>query len=181
MNSQLKRTLGLVLVIFSIISLIISAGGVIALWGLRPAITTALQDTATLISETLATTQKALAVADSALQNATDTMKVLSGSIDSLANSIGSTQDALSSVTALVKQDLPKTIEAARTALTSAQDTARVVDNFLSGISRIQFLNINYNPDVPLASSIGRISDSLGGLPAQLSKLGDDLGAINVN
>ena len=181
MNPQLKRMLGLVLVIVSIISLIITAGGVIALWGARPAVTTALQDTAKLISETLSTTQNALAVADTALQNAADTVKILSGSIDTLANSIGSTQNALNSVTLLVKQDLPKTIEAARAALASAQATARVVDNFLSGISRIQFLNINYNPNVPLDSSIGQISDSLGDLPAQLAKLGDNLDSINMN
>jgi len=181
MNPQLKRVFGLLLIIVSILSLIISAGGVIALWGARPAITTALKDTVTLVSETLATTQKALAVADAALQNAADTITVLSGSIDSLANSIGDTQAALSSVTTLVKQDLPKTIEAARTALASAQDTARVVDNFLGGLSRIQFLNINYNPAVPLDSSIGQISDSLGALPSQLASLGDDLSAINTN
>jgi len=123
MNPQLKRVFGLLLVIVSILSLIISAGGVIALWGARPAITTALQDTVKLVSETLATTQKALAVADAALQNAADTITVLSGSIDSLGNSIGGTQDALNSVTTLVRQDLPKTIEAARTALASAQDS----------------------------------------------------------
>jgi len=55
------------------------------------------------------------------------------------------------------------------------------VDNFLSGLSRIQFLNINYNPDVSLDSSIGQIGDSLTGLPSQLTKLGDDLDAINMN
>ncbi len=181
MNSQLKRILGLVLVIVSIVSLIFSVGGSIALWSVRPAVTVALQDTARLVSETLTTTQKALSVADAALQNASDTLQVVSGSIGSLANSIGGTQDALNSVTALVKQDLPKTIEAARTALASAQATARVVDNFLKGVSRIQFLNINYNPDVPLDSSIGQISDSLSGLPTQLAKLGDSLDAINTN
>ena len=181
MNPQLKRILGLALVVVSIASLIISLSAIIALWSLRPAITTALQDTATLVSETLTTTQKALTVADSALQNASDTITVLSGSIDSLASSIGSTQDALNSVTMLVKQELPKTIEAARTALASAQATARVVDNFLSGISRIQFLNINYNPQVPLDASISQISDSLSGLPPQLTKLGNDLDAINTS
>ncbi len=181
MNPQLKRGLGLFLIIISIASLIISAVGIIGLWGARPAITTALQDTAALLTKTLTTTQEALQVAESALQNAADTIKVLSGSIDSLANSFGSTQDALSSVTTLVKQDLPKTIEAARTALSSAQDTARVVDNFLSGLSRITFLNINYNPKVPLDSSIGQISDSLGGLPAQLATLGDNMDAISTN
>ena len=49
MNSQLKRILGLVLVIVAIVSLIVSVGGVAALWGARPAITIALQDTARLV------------------------------------------------------------------------------------------------------------------------------------
>jgi ABC-type transporter Mla subunit MlaD len=181
MNPQLKRICGLLLVIISIVSLIISAGGLIGLWSARSAVTVALQDTAVLISQTVATTQEALKVADTALQNAADSLRVLSGSTDSLASSIGSTQNALNSVTLLVRQDLPKTIEAARTALTSAQSTARVVDGFLSGLSGIQFLNINYNPDVPLAQSIGDISASLSGLPTQLTKLGSDLDAINTN
>jgi ABC-type transporter Mla subunit MlaD len=181
MAPPLKRTLGLILVIISIVSLIISAGGIVALWSVRPAITVALQDTVTLITETLVTTHKALTVADTALQNASDTLTILSGSIDSLANSIGSTQHALSSVTLLIRQGLPKTIDAARTALASAQDTARVVDDFLSGLSGIQFLNINYNPDVPLSTSIGRIGTSLDDLPSQLAKLGDDLDSVNMN
>jgi ABC-type transporter Mla subunit MlaD len=181
MSPQLKRILGLVLVIFAAISLLLSTGGIFALWGASPAVTLALQDTAKLISETLDTTQTALSVADAALQNAAGTITMLSGSIDSLANSISNTQNALNSVTQLVKQELPTTIESARTALTSAQATARVVDNFLSGLSRIQFLNINYNPDVPLDSAIGQISDSLSELPAQLTNIGSDLDAVDQN
>ena len=45
MNPQLKRIFGIVLVIISIVSLIMSAGGVLGLWSARPAITTALEDT----------------------------------------------------------------------------------------------------------------------------------------
>lgn len=181
MTSQLKRVLGLVLVIISIVSLIISASGVIALWGARPAITTALQDTFQLVFETLATSQKALTVADQALQDATSSVTVLSGSTASLANSIGSTQAALNSVTQLVKQDLPDTIGAAQTALESAASTAKVVDSFLSGISRIQFLNINYNPEVPLDQSITNIGNSLTNLPSTLEKIGADLDSVNGN
>src|SRR5512137_979781 len=107
MNPQLKRILGLALVIFSIVSLVLSAGGVLALWGARPAINTALEDTFQLVSETAATTQKALTVADQALQDAASTITVLSGSITSLASSIGGAQDALTSVTQLLKKDLP--------------------------------------------------------------------------
>jgi hypothetical protein len=179
MNPQLKRILGLVLVIVAVVSLIISVGGVIAMWNARPAINTALEDTFQLVSETAATTQKALAVADQALQDATKTIAVLSGSIASLANSMGGAQDALTSVTQLVQTDLPKTIDTAQTALTSAAATAKVVDNFLSGISRIQFLNINYNPEVPLDQAITNIGDSLNDLPATLTKIGGDLNNVN--
>lgn len=175
MNPTLKRSLGVVLVIISVVSLILSAGGVIALWGAQPAITTALEDTFQLVSETAVTTQQALNVADQALQDAANTITVLSSSTASLANSIGGAQDALTSVTQLVRSDLPTAIAAAQTALESAASTAKVVDNFLSGISRIQFLNINYNPDVPLDQAIGNIGDSLDNLPATLNKIGGDL------
>ena len=179
MNSQLKRIFGIVLVIVSIVSLIISAGGVIALWGARPAINMALEDTFQLVSETAVTTQQALNVADQALQDAAKTIAVLSGSITSLAKSMGGAQDALTSVTQLVQTDLPKTIDTAQTALESAAATAKVVDNFLSGISRISFLNINYNPEVPLDKAITNIGDSLNDLPATLTKIGGDLKNVN--
>ena len=179
MNSQLKRIFGFVLVIVAIISLIVSAGGVIGLWGARPAINTALADTFQLINETAATTQQALTVADQALQDAAKTIVVLSGSITSLAKSMGGAQDALTSVTQLVQTDLPKTIDTAQTALESAASTAKVVDNFLSGISRISFLNINYKPDVPLDQAITNIGASLNDLPATLTKIGSDLNNVN--
>jgi hypothetical protein len=179
MNPQLKRVLGIVLVIISIVSLIVSAGGVIALWSARPAINTALEDTFQLVSETAVTTQQALTVADQALQDATKTIAVLSGSITSLANSMGGAQDALKSVTQLVQTDLPKTIDTAQTALESAAATAEVVDNFLSGLSRIQFLNINYNPEVPLDQAITNIGDGLNNLPPTLTKIGGDLATVN--
>jgi len=179
MNPQLKRILGLVLVVIAVVSLIVSAGGVIAMWNARPAINTALADTFQLVSETAATTQKALTVADQALQDATKTIAVLSGSITSLAKSMGGAQDALTSVTQLVQNDLPKTIYSAQTALASAAATAKVVDNFLSGISRIQFLNINYNPEVPLDQAIINIGDGLSTLPPTLNKIGGDLANVN--
>lgn len=181
MNPQLKRIFGLVLVIISVVSLIISAAGIITLVSVRPAITTALQDTFQLVLETLATTQKALTVADQALQDATQSVTVLSGSTAALANSIGGAQDALNSVTQLMKKDLPETIGSAQTALQSAASTAKVVDNFLSGISRIQFLNINYNPAVPLDQSITNIGSSLTNLPPTLEKIGADLDSVSGN
>ena len=178
MNPQLKRILGLVWVIVAVVSLIVSSGGVIALWSARSAINTALEDTFQLVSETAVTTQKALAVADQALQDAAGSIKILTGLTDTLADSIGGGQDALTSVTQLLRDDLPATLETAQTALASAAETAKVVDTFLSGLARIQFLNIDYNPAVPLDQSISNIGASLANLPATLGQLGDDLDSI---
>ena len=105
------------MVIISIVSLIISAGGVIGLWSARPAINTALEDTFRAGVGNSVTTQQALNVADQRCRMRPDTITVLSGSIASLANSIGGAQDALTSVTQLVQTDLPKTIDTAQTAL----------------------------------------------------------------
>jgi hypothetical protein len=44
-----QTTLGLVLVIIAVVSLIVSAGGVIAIWNAHPAINTALADTCQLV------------------------------------------------------------------------------------------------------------------------------------
>jgi ABC-type transporter Mla subunit MlaD len=179
MNPQLKRIFGIVLVIISIVSLIISAGGVIGLWGARPAITTALEDTFALVSETAVTTQQALNVADQALQDAAGSIKILTGLTDTLADSLGGAQGAFTSVTQLLTQDLPVTLETAQTALDSAAEPATVVDNFLSGLAKIQFLGIDYNPEVPLDQSISNIGDSLNSLPATLEKIGSDLDGIS--
>ncbi len=175
----MKRILGLILSVVSIISLAISAGSLIGVWVARPAVTSAVQDTLDLLVDTLTTTQRALQVSDQGLRDAADSVTTLIRSTGSLADSINHAGTALDSTATLVQDDLPKTIAAARTALNSAQDTARVVDNFLSGISRISFLNVNYNPEVPLNVAIGRISDSLNDLPATLTQIGGDLDRMN--
>jgi phage-related minor tail protein len=82
-------------------------------------------------------------------------------------------------VTQLLTQDLPGTLETAQTALDSAAETATVVDNFLSGVAKIQFLGIDYNPEVPLDQSISNIGDSLNSLPATLEKIGSALDGIS--
>jgi methyl-accepting chemotaxis protein len=71
---------------------------------------------------------------------------------------------------------LPTTITSTRSALASAQETARVADGLLSTISRFQLIGAElYNPEVPLNVAIGQVADSLNGLPESLASVQSDL------
>ncbi len=179
MTSPLKRWLGLVLVIIAAASLVISAVGVIGLWAVRGNISTAVTDTAVLFSNTLTTTDEALTVAQRALDDVNLSFASLVGTIQSIATALRDGQPAVKSVVHLVQQDLPAAIDAAHTAISSAAQTAKGVDDFLNGLARVPLLNLDYRPSVPLGDSIGGIGTTLNDLPAKLQDVGQNLETLN--
>lgn len=68
MNPQLKRIVGIVLLVVAIVSLIISASGLISLWAFKQNAVTAVSNAASLLTDALITTDKALVAADEVLQ-----------------------------------------------------------------------------------------------------------------
>ncbi len=181
MNSQFKRFLGLVLVVLSIVSLVISASGVVGLWVFKQNAVVAISDAATLLTDTLATTDKALTAAGQVLAGAQGSIATLLSTTQSIASALRDGQPTLTSAARLLKEDFPKTIDSIQTAITSASQAATGADDFLRQISRIPLLNLNYQPDVPLADSIAGIGQTLGELPGKLGEIGSGLEQLNGN
>lgn len=181
MNPQLKRFLGLMLVIVAVGSLILSAGGLVGLWTLKPNAVVAVSDTAALFTETLETTDHALVAALEGLDGAQGSIATLLGITQSIASALRDGQPTLNSVNRLLSQDLPKTLASVQTAITSTAQASTAADDFLREISRIPLLNLNYQPQVPLAVSIGGIGQTLGELPDQLEEIGSGLLRLNGN
>ena len=181
MSPQLKRILGLVLVIMAIVSLIISVGGVAGLWAMKQNAVVAVSDTAALLTETLATTDRALTAALDVLDGAQGSIATLLGITQSIASALRDGQPTLNSVNRLMSNDLPKTLDSVETAVTSASQAAKAADDFLREISRIPLLNLNYQPAVPLSQSIADIGQSLGDFPAKLEEIGGGLQQLNDN
>jgi ABC-type transporter Mla subunit MlaD len=179
MNPQLKRSLGLVLVILAIVSLVISAGGLVGMWTLKHTAVVAIGDAATLLTDTLVTTDKALSSAEQVLAGTQSSIATLLSATQSIASALRDGQPTLNSAARLLKQDFPKTLDAVETAINSASQTAKGADDFLRQIARIPLLNLNYQPDVPLSQSIAGIGQTLGELPPKLEEIGGGLEQLN--
>jgi len=171
----MNRMAGLLLIIIASLSLIVTIGGLIGVWAVRQPIADRVAETAGLISRTLSTTAGGLAVVDQSLVTINSNVKAIQSATRAMADAITGTEPALNGAVRLLRQDLPASIGAVRTALDPAEATARVVESFLHGLSRLPLLQVNYDPAVPLDESIRRIAASLTPLPAALVEIGTDL------
>jgi ABC-type transporter Mla subunit MlaD len=177
MNPQVKRWVGLFLVIISAVSLAISAAGLLGLWATRHNIVVA--DTATLFSDTLTTTDEALTVAQRTLNDVHASFGSLIGTVQAIATALRDGQPAVKSVVQLMQQDLPATIDAAHTAISSAAQTAKGVDDLLNQLARVPLINLDYRPSQPLADSIAGIGVTLSDLPTKLQDMASNLETLN--
>ncbi len=179
MNSALKRGLGFVLIIVAVISLVLTALGLAGMWAVRGRMIAAVSDAAALFSDTLQTTDKALNVAVKTLDDAHLSIASLVGTTQSIASSLRDGQPAVKSVTQLLRQDLPTTIESAHTAVTSAAQTAKGIDDLLNQLARIPLINLDYRPSQPLAESVTGIGATLADMPAKLQDIAGNLETLS--
>ena len=142
----MKRIIGLVLIVVAAVSLVVSAAGVYEIWALRQPVADATAAGVNLFAETLNTTSDALQVASASLQSASDTITTVEQTSVSVAQTMSTTRATLGSFSVLMGKDLPASIDSTRTAVKSAQSSAVVVDNVLTSLSRIPFINLQYNP-----------------------------------
>ncbi len=179
MKPQVKRWVGLFLVIISVFSLVISAAGLAGLWAVRRNIVVAITDTAALFSDSLNTTDQALTVAQRTLSDVHASFASLIGTVESIATSLRDGQPAVQSVVQLMRQDLPATIDTAHTAISSAAQTAKGVDDLLTQLARVPLINLDYRPSQPLAESITGIAATLNDLPAKLQDMAGNLETLS--
>ena len=173
--SVVKRILGVLLVIVSIVSLVLSLAGIVGVWSLRTSLANAVNTGLTLVDDTLASTNDALTKVDVALGTTATNVAAAQGTFQSLAATVDSTTPALGSLSKFLSDDLPETLDAAQKTLSGAADSAKVVDGVLSLLSDLPLFNIDYNPEVSLSESLGGIGGSLEGLPDTLGQLGKQL------
>ena len=184
----MKRLIGIVLIAIAAISLLISLWGLNQIWTMRQPVADAAIAGVDLFAETLDTTSDALKVTSESLQSASDTVTMIERTSLSVAQTMSTTRTTVGSFANLMGKDLPTSIDATRTALKSAQSSAIVVDNVLTTLSRVPFINIQYNPVVPLSVALSDVAKSLDNLPPTFSTIernlnttGDSLDQVVTN
>lgn len=188
MKTLFNRLTGFLLILAALIGLIFSLGGIFALQRVKPTLTSSLIDVVRLIGTTLETTGQGLEVTQQSLKSSIDSISALQTTIESTAQTLGSTQPVLSDITNLLKEDLPETIQATQQSLTTAQESAAVIDSVLLTFSKIPLIGVPYQPSVPLPQALGEVAQSLEGLPEKfiamtenLENTGDNLAVVEAD
>lgn len=177
--TAIKRITGLLMVIIGAGSLLITLFALIQVWRLRQPVTQSLQSNLRVISETLTTTSEGLLLTSQSLDSVQASVTALGITVDTLGKSIEDSTPMMDSLVVLVGEDLPETISSTQTSLSSAQESAKIIDAVLRALTI--FNPSIYNPPVPLNIALGRVSQSLDGLPKSFSRMEDSLKRTKAN
>jgi ABC-type transporter Mla subunit MlaD len=170
-----RRLFGLLVAILAVVSLVIDAAGIVQVWVLREPVTRDASTALDLLSATLDTTTTGLVVAKTSLKSVTATIAALRATVSSTSATIENASASVSSVSTIVGKNLSSTVTSALRALDAVEQTTKTIDEVLSGLATLPFLNIRYDPAKPLSASVSDLSDQLVQVPQSLADLEKDL------
>jgi hypothetical protein len=175
MSSILKRLIGILLIAGAIVGLLFSVGGLVAFWQYKSNLENALVAGVELVGEILGTTSQALVVTKDSVGSAVDSIGALQSTLETTARTMETTQPMLVEIERLMDETLPNTVRATQESLTTAQESAQVIDGVLTALSRIPLVGIPYNPDVPLHEALGGVVEEIEPLPESFANMAGSL------
>jgi hypothetical protein len=170
-----NRTLGILLIILASIGLLISLAGISVSWIVKPSLQRNLLTLVDSLQLTLTNTGEGLVVLDLALDNVKDNLGIIVSTMENLDGTFNGVSSSLETSADLVGDDLRLTIIETQIALSSASSSAELIDDTLSVISRIPFIGANYQPEVPLHTSLDSVAESMDGIPESLEMMEGNL------
>ncbi len=162
-NKLIYRIAGFVLIVACTAGVIIGLAGIAATWQYQKVITTRSLSGIETASTALKATESGLVNMEQALTSTINSLGTLEKTLETTASTVESSAPAIESLVKITRDDLPKTVEAAQTSLTSAQESARVIDQVMSALTILPF--VDYAPEVPLHEALEAMTGSLDDLP----------------
>lgn len=175
--------------------MVLSIAGLVGLWMVKPTVTGYITSTINTLNSSITTSQKAMEVTKQALGATVDSVDALSVMLSSTAKSIEDTAPLIEKVNTLMGKNLPDTITSATDSLKSAQQAAVVLDSSIQSLQAFQTVMSEvplvsafvqqptqaYNPEKPLAESLGDVAADLEGLPAMFIAMSEDMNKADDN
>ncbi len=191
----IRRILGVLVMIAGILGLAISLAGLISVWVVKPTVASTVNATIQTLDTSIQTSQKAMEVTGQALGATVDSVDALSTMLSTTATSVEDTQPVLDQLNVMLGKTVPSTLESASASLKTAQQAAVVLDSAIKSLENFQALmsavplvggfvekpKQAYNPQVPLADSLGELATNLDGLPATFTEMSANLNKVDDN
>lgn len=192
---NLRRILGIFVMIAGIIGLSLSLTGFISLAIARPVLMNRINVTMDTLISSVNTSQRTLDITYDALGATTDSITTLSAMLDSTAVTIEDTQPVINQVTDLMGKELPDTIGTATDSLDAAKEAAQSLESAIKSFETFQMIigsnplfsslipapTDPYNPEKSLANSLSDLSDSMQDLPNEFLEMSVNLEKTDEN
>ena len=198
----IRRILGVFVMLAGILGLVLSLAGLVMVWVAKPTVAGYAGTTIDTLNESVVTSQRVVDVTGQALGGTIDSVDALSAMLGTTAATVEDTKPILDEFDTIMATTLPSTLKAATDSLYTAQEAATVLESTMKSLDTFRFLLAStpmlgdvvklpaesYNPEKPLADSLGELASGLEGLPdtfvkmsANLSNTDDKLAAVQGN
>jgi hypothetical protein len=191
----LRRILGVLVMIAGVLGLLLSVAGLVGVWMVKPAVVGYATTTIETLNASISTSQQVMEVTKQALGATVASVDALSVMLASTATSVEDTIPVIEKVNILMGENLPATLESANDSLRSAQQAAVVLDSTVKSLEAFQFAmsgvplvsafvqqpTQTYNPEKPLAESLGEVAAELESLPAMFIQMSEDMDKADDN
>jgi hypothetical protein len=200
--SVLRRILGVLVMIAGALGLVLSLAGLVSVWVAKPSVAVYASSTIDTLGESVVTSQQVMDITGQALGATVDSVDALSTMLSTTAATVEDTQPVLDEFDTIMASTLPTTLQATTDSLHAAQEAAQVLESAIQSLDSFRFLlsaaplvgdlvelpEEPYNPEKPLADSLGELAANLEGLPdtfvgmsANLSATDDNLAIVQGN
>ena len=181
MGLGLRKVLSFFIVCLTALGILISLFLLIQVWRYRQPVTEKLQTGVDQFSSVLQITDDGLVVIDQVIKNVYTSTTYLNTATFAFSETILSTGQFIDSAGTFVGSDLISIITNTQTALSSAEASAKVIDNILSTLAKVPLIGISYNPSLPLNAALGQVSSSLDPLQTTLKDFQTNLNSMRTN
>jgi hypothetical protein len=191
----MRRILGVLVMIAGILGLVLSLTGLVMVWVAKPTVAVYANTTIDTLNESVITSQSVMEITGQALGATIDSVDALSTMLSTTAATVEDTKPVLDEIDKIMAVTLPSTLEATTDSLYTAQEAAQVLESTIQSLDAFRFLlsaaplvgdfveqtGESYNPEKPLADSLGELASNLEGLPDTFVEMSVNLSATDDN
>ena len=175
----MRRFLGVLVMFAGLLGLVLSLAGLVGVWAAKPTVAAYASTTIDTLNASVITSQNVMEVTGQALGATIDSVDALSAMLSTTAATVEDTKPIVDELDTIMAVTLPSTLEATTDALYTAQEAAQVLESAIQSLDAFRFLlsatplvgglvgepGESYNPEEPLADTLGELASNLEGLP----------------
>jgi hypothetical protein len=191
----LRRILGILVMIAGILGLLLSLAGLIGVWMVKPSLAAFANNTLLTVNNSITTSQTAMEVTGQALGATVDSVNALSEMLATTALAVQDTKPVMTQLNSVIGEKLPATLQSATESLNAAQQAAAVMESSIQSLNTFRAVlsgvpmfgafvegpTETYNPEKPLAVSLGEVATNLEGLPPMFTEMAANMDKADNN